>query len=87
MSRFITLYAVRSVEDPTKWRSFGESFSTGKPFEDAQFWRNPKTAAKEARYQEEHRALADERVTKGIYKTTSYMGQCEVVPVRIEEPA
>lgn len=86
MSRFITLYAVRSVEDPTKWRSHGESYSRGKPFEDAQFWRNPRTAAKEARYQEERRALADKWVADGLHKSTSYMGQCEVVPVRIEEP-
>jgi hypothetical protein len=86
MSRAVILYRVRSREDPTKWRSYAESFSRGKPFEDAQLWRNPKSAAKEAKYQEERRAWSQELVDKGVHKELSYMGPCDVVAVRIEEP-
>lgn len=80
MTRHIVLYAVRSLEDPRKYRSYGESFTNGVPFADAQLWRNPKTAAKEARYQEERREWSKS------HGGSSYMGPCEVVPVRIGEP-
>lgn len=84
MSHYITLYGVRSVEDPTRWRSYSNSFTRGAPFEDAQFWRNPRSAAKEARYQEERREWSKQHTKTGM--PFSYMGQCEVVPIRIEEP-
>lgn len=81
------LYGVRSKENPKLWRSYGESFTRGVPFQDAQFWRNPKTAAKEAAYQEARRKQSEEWVARGVHDSLSYMGPCEVVSIEIPEPA
>lgn len=89
---YAIMYAVRSVTDKSLYRSRHESFSRGTGFQEAQLWSNPKTAAKEARYQEERRRWSQDCIDRKVYGddyngVAQYMGACEVVEVRIPEPA